>query len=408
MRSLLFVAFVLLCHTQHSTVEAAEPFELVDGERIVFVGNTLIERAQRFDYLETRLTALHPDRRLTFRNLGWSGDTVFGDSRAGFDTATEGYQRLIDQVRGLEPTVIVVGYGNNAAFAGADGLPRFIEGTVRLWDDLATTGARIVVLSPTPQEDVGIPRTTPKKYNRAARLYADKLRELADGRGYRFVDQFQLHASSRDMAWTYNGLHFDALGYWLWSNALCSALGHGPIDWSVDVDASGTQHEIAGTKIDHLVATDAGVRFSALDVQLPPAPPPDDRLTLDSTDWSHRRLRVRGLPPGQYSLSIDGQQVARASHKAWAEGVELIAGPEFDQVEQLRQTILKKNELYFHRWRPQNETYLFGFRKHEQGQNAVEIPQFDPLVAEQESFIAQQCQPVAHVYELQSIDEVKK
>ena len=32
-------------------------------------------------------------------------------------------------------------------------------------------------------------------------------------------------------------------------------------------------------------------------------------------------------------------------------------------------------------------TYLFGFRKHEQGNNAVEIPQFDPLVVELETQI---------------------
>ncbi|MFM7152471.1 MAG: hypothetical protein ACKO23_21800, partial [Gemmataceae bacterium] len=50
------------------------------------------------------------------------------------------------------------------------------------------------------------------------------------------------------------------------------------------------------------------------------------------------------------------------------------------QSEKLRELITRKNELYFHRWRPQNVTYLFGFRRHEQGQNAREIPQFDPLV----------------------------
>jgi hypothetical protein len=41
---------------------------------------------------------------------------------------------------------------------------------------------------------------------------------------------------------------------------------------------------------------------------------------------------------------------------------------------------VRKDELFFNRWRPQNETYLFGFRKHEQGQNAREIPMFDPLI----------------------------
>ena len=48
---------------------------------------------------------------------------------------------------------------------------------------------------------------------------------------------------------------------------------------------------------------------------------------------------------------------------------------------------MEKNRLYFHRWRPENETYIFGFRKKEQGQNAVEIPQFDPLVAAKEAEI---------------------
>lgn len=51
-------------------------------------------------------------------------------------------------------------------------------------------------------------------------------------------------------------------------------------------------------------------------------------------------------------------------------------------VEALRKEILRKDFLFFNRYRPHNETYLFGFRKHEQGQNAKEIPMFDPLLAE--------------------------
>jgi hypothetical protein len=70
------------------------------------------------------------------------------------------------------------------------------------------------------------------------------------------------------------------------------------------------------------------------------------------------------------------------------------------QADRLRQAIVAKNLLYFHRWRPQNDTYLFGFRKHEQGKNAVEIPQFDPLIAKQEEEIARLRVPVSHRYEL--------
>lgn len=53
----------------------------------------------------------------------------------------------------------------------------------------------------------------------------------------------------------------------------------------------------------------------------------------------------------------------------------------------LRPLVLKKNQLYFYRWRPQNEIYLFGSRKHEQGNNASEVQLFEPLVQEQETAI---------------------
>ncbi len=52
-----------------------------------------------------------------------------------------------------------------------------------------------------------------------------------------------------------------------------------------------------------------------------------------------------------------------------------------EQTESLRQMILRKNRWWFHRSRPANMAYVFGFRKHEQGQNAGEIPEFDLLIA---------------------------
>jgi len=51
-------------------------------------------------------------------------------------------------------------------------------------------------------------------------------------------------------------------------------------------------------------------------------------------------------------------------------------------MDNLRRAVIAKDTLFFNRWRPHNETYLFGFRKHEQGQNAKEIPMFDPFIAQ--------------------------
>ncbi|HXL16011.1 MAG TPA: hypothetical protein VN961_00670, partial [Streptosporangiaceae bacterium] len=48
----------------------AEGFKLVDGDRVVLVGSTLIEREQRYGYWETALTRCYPKANITFRNLG--------------------------------------------------------------------------------------------------------------------------------------------------------------------------------------------------------------------------------------------------------------------------------------------------------------------------------------------------
>jgi hypothetical protein len=117
---------------------------------------------------------------------------------------------------------------------------------------------------------------------------------------------------------------------------------------------------------------------------------------------------VKGLAPGQYALKIDGESAAHASAEGWAKGVPLVHSRDDVQAERLRTAINEKNQLYFHRWRPQNETYLFGFRKHEQGNNAREIPLFDPLVAEKEKEIATLRRPVPHVYELTRESEAAK
>ena len=48
---------------------AADPFELRDGDRVVFLGDTFFEREGVYGHIEARLTAAFPDRTVTYRNL---------------------------------------------------------------------------------------------------------------------------------------------------------------------------------------------------------------------------------------------------------------------------------------------------------------------------------------------------
>ena len=84
--------FFLLTH--HASTGATSPVDFKDGDRVVFIGNTFIERSQSYGHLETILTTALADRDLSFRNLGWSGDTVFGDARSYFGPPAEGFERL--------------------------------------------------------------------------------------------------------------------------------------------------------------------------------------------------------------------------------------------------------------------------------------------------------------------------
>lgn len=291
--------FLILPAVLLSTVptQAAEPFELKDGDRVVLIGNTLIEREQRYGYWEAALTSRWPDRNITFRNLGWSGDTVFGDARAGFGKPADGFRRLIELTLALKPTVILIAYGGNEAFDGPAGLPRFEKGLTTLLDALAPAKARTVLLSPPPVASLGPPLPDAGAHNKNLGLYRDAIKAAAAARGLRFADlleQLGPVLSQHGSQLTDNGMHFDALGY---------------------------------------------QRTAAL------------------------FEKCLGLPERKESLSAE-------------------------QAEKLRRAIVAKNEQFFHRWRPQNETYLFGFRKHEQGKNAAEIPQFDPIIAKLEADIA--------------------
>jgi putative heme-binding domain-containing protein len=80
------------------------------------------------------------------------------------------------------------------------------------------------------------------------------------------------------------------------------------------------------------------------------------------------------------------QAVARQMEKAL--GWKAMPWHQGKTAEALRQQIIHKNEWFFHRSRPANMAYIFGFRRGEQGKNSGEIPQFDALVDEGDKRIA--------------------
>ena len=133
--TLFYVAFA----PDRAAAQNTNAFELRDGDRVVLVGDTLIEREQTYGHIEYLLTTQFPDRNITVRNLGWSADTPLGQSRVGFDHSKPPdfwFSQLTNSIAQLKPTVVFLGYGMVNSFAGETELPRFIADLGKLMDAL--------------------------------------------------------------------------------------------------------------------------------------------------------------------------------------------------------------------------------------------------------------------------------
>lgn len=394
-------------------------FELRDNDRVVLLGGNFFEREQFYGYFEHALTAGSPGKSVTVRNLGWSGDNVWGDARAVFGQRADGFKRLMNDVALCEPTVIVLHYGENEAFAGSEGLNEFRAGLETLLDSLEATGARIVLLGPRKHEQkLGLP--SPDDYNSQLASYSATIAATAHARQHWFFD---MATDADNEQLTENGIHLSAYGYARLAGVFAERLGARGSQGDIDLDVASSTFNATGVELGNVQLSPSSVRFTAKRRILPqPAVPLEWQSSGESARSSPRsapprwqgtvesgatgfRIRIRNLEPGTYRLSADGKELAGTSHEKWAAGVILARSPDADRSEELRNLMIEKNFAFFNRYRPQNETYLFLFRKHEQGNNAVEIPQFDPLVADLEKKIAEAKKTTQQTWELKKIGQ---
>ena len=195
------------------------PFELKDGERVVLLGNTFVEREAAYGRIEAALVRRFP--KASFRNLAWSGDT------AAVQLRPNGFPALESRLEELRPSVLFVSFGSMEAFEGESGLPGFVRAYGAFLDRLARTQARLVLLSPTPHEAKGAPFPDPSEHNRHLARYAEAIRTLARDRGARYVDLLGPLGKAKGPL-TENGLHLTSEGYAVAARAIEDGLGLPP------------------------------------------------------------------------------------------------------------------------------------------------------------------------------------
>lgn len=220
---LLLVPFLALAVVTRTAAGQSPDVASVDrllgapGARICLIGNTLAERMQHHAWLETALQARFPDRGLTFRNLGFSGDELTLRLRsAGFGSPEE-------HLRRCRADVVWAFFGFNESFAGAEGLAKF-EADLREQlrqlgsQDYSGNGSPHIVLF-TPLAVEPLPDASlagHRSLNEQIAPYAATMVRVAADTNVVCVDLFAMTRPAADAATersrTFNGLHLTDAG----------------------------------------------------------------------------------------------------------------------------------------------------------------------------------------------------
>ncbi|MCX8495766.1 MAG: SGNH/GDSL hydrolase family protein [Akkermansiaceae bacterium] len=409
-RFLQSTAFALAALTR---LCAAADFPIHDGERVVFLGDSITEGRQYTNTIEAYTLARFPQWKLSFRNIGWSGDT-----------ATGGLARAARDLLPLKPSFVTIDFGMNdhGYRAHDEGIyKKYIDKQTQLVALLKTNSSRVALLTPQPIEDT---RPDPDKdvRNESLRTMSDGLREIASKENVLFADQFDpymtvmLKARQTNPSAQVGGgdhIHPGPVGHAIMAWAILKSLGAPAAVSTAELTATGaivsaTDCQISDPKVE------AGVlSFTRKDATLPmPVNPRAEAVTKLIpllADLSLYELKVTGLTAPKYQLLIDDQPAAVFTAQELAQGcnLTLTAGPITEQARQLWNMVVEKNNLFFKRWR---EVQLFAppeWAKSEWAKcpsfefaREKELVQLDKQIAQFETKIDVLRQPLAHKFVL--------
>ncbi len=435
--NVLFAAFICVCLSWAG--QAAE-FFIRNGDRVAFLGDSITEQRLYTTYIEAYVLTRHPGWNVTFRNVGWAGDTSWlrrrsaVDDRALFAAAAEAQQRMVEaavrrglgrDVLPLKPTAVTINFGMNdhnyEAFR-PDIFQVYMRSQSELVKVLKASGARVAFLTPQPIEDK---RPDPDKdiRNQSIRRFSDGLKEVAAKSGSVYVDQFDPYMSMllRERRNNPSGmigggysLHPGPIGQTVMAWAILKGLGACADVSRAVIDAVAVRRAAAENCTIYDIQVSAGkLSFSRTDAALPM--PIDERarpaLTLAPVlrDLSRYELKVTGLAAGKYELRIDDEATGQVTAEELQDGWDLTlsAGPISRQAAEVLALVFEKNSVFTRRWR-YVQLYVFpSWARTEAAEKlqADELARLDNELARLEKRIDEARQPKSHRFELARLAE---
>lgn len=345
MRSLTFhlvstvLLLALLCTSACSRIippsreSTADLFMLHDGDRVVFLGDSITAARTYGEIVERYTLAAYPHRRIQFINAGIGGDTAQG-----------GLKRLESTVLVHKPTVVTICYGINDIGWGTRATPENIQqyynGMREITRRCQQAGARVFVLGPCATK-LG-ENENPNEENKSplAQMSAH-VRKTAAGMGATPID---LYGEFRKIEWVIrqsgrekdsqthapDGVHLSELGNLIFGYILLKGMGAPDSVSDLTIDASVPSVISARRcEVSNLCREGDVLRFTRIDQGWP--------LHLGTFAWinfgfvpTHEKLarytlRVTGLPSTSqsYKIRLNGEDLSTVTLQNLKESVNL-------------------------------------------------------------------------------------
>lgn len=353
-----------------AALNAAEPaaFPVRNGDSpVVFIGDSITEQRLYTALVESYLLTRFPDWKLTFRNSGWSGDTMNFRLRGGPEN---GFKR---DILPLKPALALINFGMNDARLGESNITAYTAYTRQLVAALTNIGSRIVLLTPSPEERYEPGQPGGSAYNTLLRKYADALAAVSEETGMPLVNQLEPFISciesgrqagvlgaAADPRLIPDGIHPNPAGHLVMAASILKGMKAPALVSRLEIDAAAG----AILKAEGCAATignkvNGVLPFTRTDACLPWGIPEAYRLALDIpgftalNDLNQYLLTVKGLAPGAYQLDNSKVTVGVWTADQLAAGINLATSTcaVVQQALALHGQVISKNALFFERWR---------------------------------------------------------
>jgi lysophospholipase L1-like esterase len=414
---------------------AAGDFLIRNGDRVVFLGDSITEQRLYTTYIEAYALTRHPDWSLSFRNVGWGGDTSWlrqrfhPDEKKLFAADPAAQQSMVEDAVGrglardvlpLKPTLVTIKFGmNDHSYQPfrEDIFKAYVRSQGELAKELTAAGARVVFLTPQPIEEK---RADPDQdaRNQSLRKFSDGLKEVAAKTHADFVDQFDpymkimLRERQSNTNATIGGgdaVHPGPIGHTIMAWAILKGMGASALVSRVEMDGATKRAGPAeGCQVYNVKFANGAIDFDRMDQALPM--PIDERaepalkLAPILDDLARYELRITGLPQGSYEITIDGEAAAKASSEELGKGVNLANanGPITKQAREVLKLVFDKNNAFFHRWR---DVQLYAFPSwanspEVDAKRTAELTRVDKEIADFENQIEKARKPKSHHFEV--------